>query len=346
MKLSVNEKVKMFYLGDDEAWEDILDEIHEETAEKLTVKFRNLPEAELYDCFADWQTEFYAKVKYAQAEATEKAADDESAAAEYENLMVECCENSTKFRLARDTPFKAWVWRVIFNRAVDLYRDLKNVTSLENREFDEFAGASFPAEEKNYAEASDADLILHFILLKSVIISALDEDELLYFEIWLEKGHDPGGREVGEVFAREAGKAVDDYAVTKLKQRFLAKSYLALQEVRYSAQATLDVFAHRFDKSAAAQLVISDLMLERIWQIFSADEKTIAVSKNKISRLLWSKLETKTFRRPLQTEILAAAYRCFHRHESRPPFCQTIEIFAADKFGGQIREIFMNKGEV
>lgn len=102
INIRVNERVRNFFLGDDEAWEEILDEMHYQTADKLASRFRNLPEAELYDCFADWQTEFYAKVKFAQAEAMERAAisPDHLSAADFENLMIECCEEATKFRLS------------------------------------------------------------------------------------------------------------------------------------------------------------------------------------------------------------------------------------------------------
>ncbi len=86
--------------------------------------------------------------------------------------------------------------------------------------------------------------------------------------------------------------------------------------------------------------VIHALMLERIWRIFLEDETATAESKNKISRLLWLKMDTKTFRHSLQTEIPAAAFRYYRRAEPRPPFCQTVEIYAADKFGSQIREVF------
>jgi hypothetical protein len=179
--------------------------------------------------------------------------------------------------------------------------------------------------------------------IKKMLKPVLEGDELIYLEVWFNHGPDPKAHLVKDAIAKERGKNVGDVYISNLKQNFLMKSYLELLERSDKINSLTHLF-QRLMKISEIQEEMFVVMMDNIWKAFYEDDKAIHKSKTEISAALWAKWRTLTLRRGVQEKILVEAYH--HFRLSRPPlhFCYKIELYSDNRFGSNVRKLFMEGG--
>jgi hypothetical protein len=178
----------------------------------------------------------------------------------------------------------------------------------------------------------------------------MEGDELVYLELWfnsMKEGPDalpdPDASEVKAAVREKTGKTLTDRDVTKLKQSFIAKSYLVLIERSYHINSLASLFRRLFKLRGHDDLMF-DLMMRNIWKAFYEDKSAVHASRTEVSKELWVSWEALTLRKAVQEKILAEAYKHFRQLRSSLRFCFLIELYADNRFGSKIRQIFMRGG--
>jgi hypothetical protein len=343
MNSFINERLRDFFLGDDAAWDDIIFEFYDRMLSRLERKFYNLPFAELQDVVSDWVTAVFEKVGEERARAEAEGKIKNLSAREIADLKIEYCAARIGFDAAKGT-FENWMWAV-------LYR-IERRGEVVGGGGDGESGGEFPepppedaarfrgTPENPWAHLiSEAEIVGLMKKLKMFLNSVLEENELLYFHIWLKYGDDPSGKIVKEIFKSSLGKDIGDATVTAIKKRFIRVSYLNLLEFVNDANALKNLFRRLIDANDDENDFFAD-MTKLIWRAFYNDEDACEESRRKISPDLWRRWETLVQRSNVQNQILSAAYRHFQNRHPRPAFCRTVEIYANNRFGGKVRELF------
>ncbi len=348
MSFLITERLHDFFRGDDAAWDDITVKFYDRMLSRLERKFDNLPFADLQDAVSDWVVEIFEKVQEERCRVEVECENKNFSAEEIAGLKIRRCSERIGFDAAKGT-FENWMWSILNRRAIDCWR--------KNNRRAEVSGDDEPTEdssEKNESlrgtpenpwlrEISEAEFLRRMNRLKMFLNSVLEENELLYFQIWLEYGDNPNGQIVKEIFKSKLDRELGDATVTSIKKRFIRVSYLNLLEFVEDANALKDLF-HRLAEASSDETAFFADMMKLIWRIFCKDANTVEESKRKISPHLWEHLETLVQRTNVQNKILAAAYRHFRDKVPRPAFCRTVEIYADNRFGKKVREFFAEGG--
>jgi hypothetical protein len=338
MNFQVNERLKEFFLGDDAAWDDIAQGYRFWLLKRLMARFLDLSQVELEDVIADWFTEKWIKINEERNRAESEGARDNLSAQEIAALKIKYCTERLGFDFVR--PIEGWLWTSVRNRAIDSYRKLKPHRNL-SIDADEMVE---PNDERR--DADDIEFQIELIEFKQHLFAALGEDERLYFHIWLAYGGYPPGDVVREVFKKNLQKEIGNTFVTFIKQRFIRICYLTMLRVEYDAGQLKDAFRRSIDADdddknlTKKEDAFFDDMMDIIWSVFYADAESRECSRREISRDLWRRREALIQRRNVQNNILVEGYWHFRKVNMRPAFCRTAEIYADNRFGRQVKELF------
>jgi ribosomal protein S24E len=345
MKTSINNLVREFYLGDNAAWEKITDLISNEMSRRLDYKFGNLPEAKRGEIVPNEESLFFAKVVLARREVENQISQNGQSFSteEIENKKIEFCTEATKFDLDKGMTFDVWMWNKIRFRAIDSLRQNGFVAEIEEETDLEFISPQIPANPVNSPFSVGGIDDENTQKIKNLLRTALIGDELIYLELWFEHFGEPPVKEVKEAIKNETGRDVTDVYVTGLKQSFLMKCYLKLLDHISVANALASLF-QRLMKISEIDDEMFGLMMENIWNDFYHDKEATSISKAVISPDLWNGLEALKHKKERQKKIMVPAYRYFRHRNPRPFFCFKIESYSDNRFGSQIRELFMEGG--
>lgn len=337
----MNELLKDFFLGNEVAWEDISRKVRQQLIPVIERQFLNVPAHLIQEKIVEWMVDFYLKVKKAQTSAQEIIKKLACNKTEADTLKIEYCEEATRFKFSPDGNFENWLFRSFLNCAIDVRRKTLN----EWKKHIEIDGQPFeiPDNKPSIIIDSPNNLKAQFPFLYQVVASSLDEIELFYFGIWLKHGADPPITAVIDEFLTNYGEKIDSSDVTHIKQKFLIKSYLGLLRAEYEANSMSNLF-RRFIESENIQKLFPVFMLENIWQSFIADEPTVVIAKRAFPHWRWRDLledAKKSLNKiEIRTSILVEVYDYFRNSSPQPEFYYLIEIYADNRFGRKIRELF------
>lgn len=333
MEDSTNKLIREFYLGDDAAWGKVVNALSNKMQIRFRQQFSNLAQAERDGCLAKFEVEFFYKVRKARIKADKCLKNDlQNVSLDEKNrLKLEYCADATKFDLERGKKFKGWMWKCLFNLGRDAFRKQTN-----QPEIIDVADETnpIPPTLPEQSKLTDENVI------RQLLETALKGDEIIYLKIWFRQYAEPSAELVKSAVERETGKIVSDAYVTKLKQKFLMKSYLKLLEHIDKANSLASLF-QKLMKTTSIYEEMFGIMMENVWQTFYEDKKTVVMSKNKICRELWKKRESLKLKKDVQKQILLKSYRHFRHFKPPPQFCYKIEFYADNRFGEKIRELFI-----
>jgi hypothetical protein len=345
METSINNLVREFYLGDNAAWEKITDLISNEMSRRLDYKFSNLPEAKRGEIVPNEESLFFAKVVLARREAENELNQNGQSFSveEIENKKIEFCTEATTFDLDKGMTFDVWMWNGIKFRAIDSLRQNESFAEIEEETDLESVSPQIPANPVNSPFSIGGIDDENTQKIKNLLRPALVGDELIYLELWFEHFGEPPVKEVKEAIKNETDRDAKDVYVTGLKQSFLMNCYLKLLDHISVANALASLF-QRLMKVSNIDDEMFVRMLNNIWNDFYNDEEAVRISKTRISPDLWEGFDDLKYKKDRQKKILVPAYHYFRHRKPRPFFCFKIESYSDNRFGSQIRELFMEGG--
>ena len=236
MDFPINQKLKDFFLGGDEAWSDIADNYRIWLLNMLARKFWSLPIVELEEIIADWFHEKYVKIDAERKRAEAEGARDKLSEREISDRKIEYCTKRLGFDFARD--FKGWLLKSLNNRTIDRWRKLnggKIVYSEDNR---------VGELHDNWVEAKSIELKIHSEEFKRLLYAAFDEELRIYFRLWINYGGYPPGWVVSEVF-NLATSPVKSACFEVSSLAALVAAILAASASFFAAFTSSDDFAFR-----------------------------------------------------------------------------------------------------
>lgn len=353
MEHYTNKLLRAYFLDDDNAWEELSDLWTNRMIRKLNYRFGNLPDTERDEIVPNFQIKFVTNVDAAREEAAREisASSRELSRIEIEATKIKWCSIKTKFDLSHGSKFEAWMWTCIRNAALSALKRLK--IPFDSTIDHDYEDAAFDAYEQLYefqtppdqGGLNDADDIERFVR------EALKGNELIYCDLWfnsmkegLHSLPDPKASEVIAAVTAQTRISISNSAVTQLKQRFIVKAYLAIIERLRNANSAAGLF-RRLSEMNGNRGLVSEIMMENIWDSFYKDETAVQKSRTELSRALWVEWDSMTLKKKgVQEKILVKAYRYFRRLKPCREFCSRIELYADNSFGGRIRDIFMKGG--
>lgn len=341
MESLLNDLIREFYLGENSAWEKITDLLSNKMKNRFSYKFGNLCEPDRENCVPAWEVNFFAKVVFARQEADKyiRTFSNPLSQKDIERIKIEFCSAKTSFNPTLAVPFEAWMWISIRSRGIDLTRKNKPLTEIvDETEMDTLLSAIPPNPTLTRFQRGDNDEDVRKI--KELLKPGLDANELIYLELWFEKFGEPTTPEVKNEIKKATDKTVSDAAVSNLKQGFLMKCYLKLLDHLTVANALASLFQRLMTFSKIDEKMFL-LMMDNIWTDFYQNQAAAEKYKTEICPVSWKKWEASTQKRESQKQILVKAYQYFRWLNPRPFFCFKIELYADNRFGGKIKELFL-----
>lgn len=335
MNFILNERLRGFYLGDDSAWDDITFSFYDRILDFLKRNFPNVPVEELENAATDCLFEIRQKVIEERRRVDNEGKSENLSPEKIDQLKMEGCAKRIGFNAARGT-FENWLKTIAYRKAIDSWRKInrRGEISIDEENFGELNDAG--------GGANDVEFLILMKEFKKLLFSALNENQRLYYRIWLNYGFDPSANDVREVFKNNLGKDLSDASISLIKHRFIRIIYLVLLRIECNAALLKDRFRRYINPSDNEDVFIDDMM-HLIWQEFYADSGSREESRQKISPDLWRRWEKLRQRKNIQSEILVAAYGYFRAKSERPGFCRLIEIYASDNFGAKLRGLFFER---
>ena len=260
-------------------------------------------------------------------------------------IKIAICEEKTGFSLSHGDTFKSWAYKCVKNDILNRLRRRARV--IESDAHDNGYLEMFAGEQELEAGLSSYEEV------NQILSSAFSGDELIYKDLWFEKlktiaNYSPPAPTTDEVIdaVRDAtGRQLWPSTVTRIKQRFLIGSHLALSEHCEGLRSLASLFQRLDEMEDKVKVELTfEVMMERIWDAFNTDLESVAVSK-RISRGLWFKWGKLVQRNGVQKDILVEAYSHFKLVSPTRRFCARIEFYADHRFGRRVREIFITGEE-
>lgn len=337
---SIEELIEAFYLGDDEAWEEVSLRLRPNMERWLMGRPFNLPFQDAEDFIAESFAEFYFNVKTGQEKAQIIAQNDGTS--DLNELNLKLCTAKTKFDLSKGS-FKSWMWQVVKNSVKDFLKSGSSKTAPISEDGREVV---YDRDKGNFYD--EKEVVKQVKIIHHILSLTLNSDEFIYFEIWWEKGKELTAKDViAEIYA-QTGNRINDVQVTNLKQGFFAKSYLALIEANYELDRVIDSIGD-FTESERAQSQLILQMLENIWQSFRENQEDVIEVMRGLTQYRWREMFEEAENGHNQPEnrikILQIAYGYFSHKVESPRFARLIKIYGADRLGREIRKTFgLNNG--
>ncbi len=331
MSLTLKERLHGFFLGDDSAWDNIVSEFYDSMIDTFIRRFRNLSFAEVEDVVAGWFVEQFSEIYEARNRAEIEGKTKKLSAQEIADKKIEYCEE--RFGYDFDKSFKSWLWVVLNRKLIDYWR-------VKTRRNESDVGEENPGDK--WDGMSDAEAQVLMTEFKKFLIPSLSEKERLYFQIWDRFGWNLDGQNIREIFIKHFKEDFSNSAITIFKQGFMRNCYLTLIRIEYDIARLKEKIRRSMGKNEN-EYTFSDNMMNIIWIVFYENVEPREISRQKISPDLWEEWEKLKQRKNKQKQILIAAYRYFRTKNPPPEFCNVIELFAKDIFGGEIRRLFFEE---
>jgi DNA-directed RNA polymerase specialized sigma24 family protein len=345
MSFPINEKLRKFFSGNEDAWEEIFRAYYPRMVRILKHRFSNLEASDVADVVSEWFTETYAKLCQARNQAEIEAEEQKLSEREVADQKIELCTKALGFDFER--PFETWLGVVLHRKVIDFYWKTKRRNELANSE-----NETFPADGGDQGKsARRMELVVLMKEFKHHLISVLNEKEKLYFQIWLDEGWKPEGKTVRQIFKTHFKQDFTDSAITLIRQNLDRFCYLISLRLERDARDLRERFFDllRSKKEAKDFSKTEDAffynMMRIIWKVFYDDAEIREVSRRKISTDLWEHWETleekqNTKKNNLQNKLLKEAFLYFQAKSQNPTFCRVIKMYADDIFGRRAKEFF------